>query len=237
MADISNICYKENFKDKAAILAEKYSLKLSPLATKQPYLYISENPHIKFKDKKIISSFRSGSFTNRIKNFQRESLLKKAIGFDSKISKKILDCTAGLGHDAFILALLKQNVTVVEKNMGLCILFELALENLPQTPYFQEAKERITIINDDSASLAGKLSDYDVIYIDPMFEDRGNAGRSGMMSLISDYLDDFTDVSDVLIRSKFNRLVIKRQKQFKQSGNIAPSFILHGKSINFHVFI
>ena len=237
MADISHVCYKESFKDKALILAEKYSLKLSPLAAKQPYLYISENPHIKFKDKKIISSFRSGSFTNRIKNFQRESHLKKAIGYGGESSKKILDCTAGLGHDAFILALLGQYVTFVEKNKGLCILFELALENLPPTSYFQEAKERITIINDDSASFVDKLFDYDVVYIDPMFEDRGNAGRSGMMSLISDYLDDFTDVSDVLIRSKFNRLVIKRQKQFKQSGNIAPSFILHGKSINFHVFI
>ena len=237
MADISHVCYKESFKDKALILAEKYSLKLSPLAAKQPYLYISENPFIKFNDKEIINSFRSGSFTNRIKNFQRESHLKKAIGYGGESSKKILDCTAGLGHDAFILALLKQNVTVVEKNKGLCILFELALENLPQTPYFQEAKERITIINDDSASFVDKLFDYDVIYIDPMFEDRGNAGRSGMMSLISDYLDDFTDVSDVLIRSKFNRLVIKRQKQFKKSVNISPSFILHGKSINFHVFI
>ena len=237
MADISHVCYKESFQDKALILAEKYSLKLSPLAAKQPYLYISENPFIKFNDKEIINSFRSGSFTNRIKNFQRESHLKKAIGYGGESSKKILDCTAGLGHDAFILALLKQNVTVFEKNKGLCILFELALENLPQTPYFQEAKERITIINDDSASFVDKLFDYDVIYIDPMFEDRGNAGRSGMMSLISDYLDDFTDVSDVLIRSKFNRLVIKRQKQFKQSVNISPSFILHGKSINFHVFI
>ena len=237
MADISHICYKENFKDKAIILAAKYSLKLSPLAAKQPYLYISENPHIKFKDKKIISSFRSGSFTNRIKNFQRESLLKKAIGYGGESSKKILDCTAGLGHDAFILALLGQNVTVVEKNKGLCILFELALESLPQTSYFQEAKERITIINDDSASFVDKLFNYDVVYIDPMFKDSGAAGRSGIMSLISDYLDDFTDVSDVLIRSKFNRLVIKRQKQFKKSVNISPSFILHGKSINFHVFI
>ena len=236
MADISHVCYKESFQDKALILAEKYSLKLSPLAAKQPYLYISENPHIKFKDKKIISSFRSGSITNRIKNFQRESLLKKAIGYGGESSKKILDCTAGLGHDAFILALLGQNVTVVEKNKGLCILFELALESLPQTSYFQEAKERITIINDDSASFVDKLFNYDVVYIDPMFKDRGAAGRSGIMSLISDYLDDFTDVSDVLIRSKFNRMVIKRQKKFKQSGNISPSFILSGKSINFHVF-
>jgi len=236
VADISHVCYKESFKDKALILAEKYSLKLSPLAAKQPYLYISENPFIKFKDKEIINSFRSGSFSNRIKNFQRESLLKKAIGYGGESSQKILDCTAGLGHDAFILALLGQYVTVVEKNKGLCILFELALESLPQTSYFQEAKERITIINDDSASFVDKLFDYDVVYIDPMFKDRGAAGRSGIMSLISDYLDDFTDVSDVLIRSKFNRMVIKRQKKFKQSGNISPSFILSGKSINFHVF-
>ena len=32
--------------------------------------------------------------------------------------KKILDTTGGLGHDAFILALLGQKVTVVEKNKG-----------------------------------------------------------------------------------------------------------------------
>ena len=237
MADISHICYKENFKDKALTLAEKYSLKLSSITAKQPYLYISENPHIKFKDKEIINSFRSGSFTNRIKNFQREAHLKKAIGYGGESSKRILDCTGGLGHDAFILALLGQYVTFVEKNKGLCILFELALENLPQTPYFLEAKERIKIINDNSASFIDKLLDYDVVYIDPMFKDKGTAGRSGVMSLLSDYLDDFTDVSDVLIRSKFNRMVIKRQKQFKQSGNGSPSFILSGKSINFHVFI
>ena len=30
---------------------------------------------------------------------------------------------------------------------------------------------------------------------------------------------------------------IKRQKQFKQSGDVSPNFILSGKSINFHVFI
>ena len=237
MADISHICYKENFKDKALTLAEKYSLKLSSITAKQPYLYISDNPHIKFKDKEIINSFRSGSFTNRIKNFQREAHLKKAIGYGGESSKRILDCTGGLGHDAFILALLGQNVTVVDKNKGLCILFELALESLPQTSYFLEAKERITIINDNSASFIDKLLDYDVVYIDPMFKDKGTAGRSGVMSLISDYLDDFTDVSDILIRSKFNRMVIKRQKQFKQSGNGSPSFILSGKSINFHVFI
>ena len=41
-----------------------------------------------------------------------------------------------------------------------------------------------------------------------MFKDK-TAGRSGVMSLISDYSDDFTDVSDVLIGSKFNRMVIK----------------------------
>ena len=237
MADISHIFYKENFKDKALTLAEKYTLKSSSIPAKQPYLYISENPHIKFKDKEIINSFRSGSFANRIKNFQREAHLKKAIGYGGERSKKILDCTGGLGHDAFILALLGQNVTVVENNKGLCILFELALESLPQTYYFQEAKERITIINDDSASFVDKLFDYDVVYIDPMFKDKGTAGRSGVMSLISDYLDDFTDVSDVLIGSKFNRMVIKRQKQFKQSGNVSPSFIFRGKSINFHVFI
>ena len=111
MADISFICYQENFKDKALTLAEKYSLKLSSLAAKQPYLYISENTFIKFKDKEIINSFRSGSFSNRIKNFQRESLLKKAIGYSGESSQKILDCTGGLGHDAFILALLGQYVT------------------------------------------------------------------------------------------------------------------------------
>jgi len=237
VADISHICYKENFKDKALTLAEKYSLKLSSITAKQPYLYISENPHIKFKDKEIINSFRSGSFTNRIKNFQREAHLKKAIGYGGESSKRILDCTGGLGHDAFILALLGQNVTVIDKNKGLCILFELALESLPKTSYFLEAKERITIINDNSASFIDKLLDYDVVYIDPMFKDKGTAGRSGVMSLISDYLDDFTDVSDILIRSKFNRMVIKRQKQFKQSGNGSPSFILSGKSINFHIFI
>ena len=53
----------------------------------------------------------------------------------------ILDCTGGLGHDTFILALLGANVTYVEQNKGLTI-FEEALRCLPPTKYFIDAVKK-----------------------------------------------------------------------------------------------
>lgn len=237
MSDISFISFDDSdYSEVASKISKKYSIPIASPKKDGTYLFISKDSYISFQNRKLFNSFTKGSFSTRIKNFQRENILKKAISFDANKPKKILDSTGGLGHDAFILALLGQKITVIEKNKGLCALFEVSLEDLPSTEYFNRAKENINIVNSDSKKFRKRLKDYDLVYVDPMFKNRGKAGRSGALTLMSQYLDDFSDVSNIFLESEFNKIVVKRQKLFKSISSITPNSVINGKSIDFHIF-
>ena len=67
-----------------------------------------------------------------------------------------------------------QKITVLEKNTGLCVLIEEALNNLPNLPYFNDARNNISILNYDSRAWLSSAYIFDVIYVDPMFNSKKN---------------------------------------------------------------
>ena len=101
-----------------------------------PCLVFDSDISLHYQTDVLKNNFKTGKFRTRISTFQSESLIKKAIGFSEKKQQTILDTTGGLGHDAFIIALLGEKVTLIEKNIGLCILIEEAMDSLPSTSYF-----------------------------------------------------------------------------------------------------
>ena len=168
MADIETINFvEERYKKTASHYANKYELNTNSPDT-PCYIEISDESKLFFFDHSISNSFLKGKFASRIQKYQTENLIKKAFGKNIS-SLNILDCTGGLGHDTFILALLGANVTYVEQNKGLTILFEEALRCLPPTKYFTDAVKRITVRQSDSKAFLEQAEHYDAIYIDPMF--------------------------------------------------------------------
>ena len=129
------------------------------------------------------------------------------------MQKHILDATGGLGHDSFILALLGQNY-LLEKNTGLCILIEEALNNLPKLPYFNNARNNISIINKDSRTFLTSAENFDVLYIDPMFNSDKKLKRSKQMEFLANYLAEYDDPSIDFYQTKFKRMVIKKEFRF-----------------------
>ena len=62
-------------------------------------------------------SFIEGSILHRLKYGKgRGQNLAKAVGMKSNKNRTIVDATAGLGYDAFILASLGANVTLIERS-------------------------------------------------------------------------------------------------------------------------
>ena len=120
---------------------------------------------------------------------------------------------------------------------GLCILFEEALRNLPKTTYFEKAKSKINVLNENSEKFLNELDIYDVIYVDPMFDIKSKAGRSGQLNTMQKYLSDQSDVSITLIGGNFKRMVIKRPISFNQSKSLKPQITVKGKAVVFHVFL
>lgn len=97
---------------------------------------------------------------------QGGQLILKAVGGSGK---KVLDATAGLARDAFILASLGCQVTAVEKSPVIAALVKDAMERGRTQPPVKKILDRMTLIVGDSLVVMTSASDWDVIYLDPMF--------------------------------------------------------------------
>ena len=238
MSDIKSIIFRDNkFKELSKHYGEKYQIEVSDKPQHNNFVLIDDNTKLFHKGSFITNSFNYGPFLNRIKNFEREHQLKKAISYTSIQPKRILDATAGLGHDAFIFALLGQSVTCIERNKGILILFEEALRMLPKETYYKKAKRRIEIINKDASEYTHNPLGHDLVYIDPMFEVSKKLRRNKSLSFINSYLGNEDDVTiDFVKKNSFKRIVVKRQKKYKDFA-LKESFIVSGSSVDFKVLI
>jgi len=237
LSDLKAITFnKKSFSSRAIYYSKKYKIPVKQENLKEPYLEIAEESKLHANSDFLTNLYHKDQFSRRIANYQREKHLKKAIGFKSSISKRILDGTGGLGHDAFIFALLGQEVTIVEKNIGLCILIEEALNNLPNTRYFNLAKEKITILNGDSREYLDQIQDFDVIYLDPMFNSVKNVARAKNLTFINKYLGDYDNPLEDFLSRNYKRVVIKREIKASYGNLKEPTVSFKGASIRFDVY-
>ena len=237
MADIEGIkVLNFSTQKRAKKLSEKYNVPLINSESAETYVSIDDQSILHSGNYKLENSFREGKFRARISQYQGESLLKKAIGWQSTSQKHILDTTGGLGHDAFILALLGQKITVLEKNTGLCILIEEALNNLPNLPYFNHAKNNISVINNDSRAFLSSAENFDVIYVDPMFNSKKKLKRTKQMQFLDNYLEEYDDPSVEFYKSNFKRLVIKKELRAAPSIKGCSAISFKGSSVRYDVY-
>ena len=238
MADIEGIkVLNLSSKKRAKDLSKKYDIPLINSKSAKTFISMGDKSILHFENNKLENSFIAGKFNTRIKQHQSETLLKKAVGWQSSVQKHILDATGGLGHDSFILALLGQKITLLEKNTGLCILIEEALNNLPKLSYFNNARNNISIINKDSRAFLTSAEHFDVIYIDPMFNSDKKLKRSKQMEFLANYLAEYDDPSIDFYQTKFKRMVIKKELRSSAGIKDDPAISFKGASIKYDVYL
>ena len=238
MVDIKEIvCNEKTFTNEAEYYSNKYQIPINSTSSENCYIDLNFENSLVFKGKRISNLFHKDPFLRRVKHYQRETMLKKAISYQVGKPKRILDTTAGLGRDGFIFALLGQEVTMVEENKGMCILIESALNRLPKTSYFNEAKNRINLINGDSSKLKLSMEDFDIIYLDPMFSTHSKSMSNKELTFLKTYIDQKQDLVNIFLKRRYKRLVVKREKNFKSESIKRENIIFKGNSINFHVFV
>jgi 16S rRNA (guanine1516-N2)-methyltransferase len=119
-------------------------------------------------------NFVSANVNRRVRQGLNQSLAR-ACGLRSGKRPRILDITAGLGRDAYVLAALGSKVTMIERNPILSLLLELALEHVKgaQGPYKADPL-RLDLHQGDAESFLTRedLQRPEVIYLDPMFPPR-----------------------------------------------------------------
>jgi len=171
-------------------------------------------------------------------------LLARAFG-PKKSHKTVLDATAGLGRDAFLMAFLGYEVTAVERSP---VLAELVWDGLLRAKSSGQsalvrAISRLTLLNADACDVLSKLGISerpDVVYLDPMYPTRGaTALVKKEMRILRELVGDDEDAGKLfeIARQKARkRIVVKRHRYAPPLGE-APQCVHRGARIRFDVYL
>ncbi len=173
--------------------------------------------------------------------------IAKAIGLHKIKEPSVLDLTAGMGGDAFVLATLGAQVTLIERNPITHALLNDAINRakLVADNELQTIINRMILKNEDALLTLDNLTTDnfpDVIYIDPMFPTRSKSAQvKKEMQFFHDIVGADED-SEKLLLSSLNlakkRIVVKRPRLAdKLTDKIQPAFEISGKSTRYDVYL
>ncbi len=176
----------------------------------------------------------------------RGQAIAKAVGLKSGITPSILDATAGLAGDAFVLATLGCPVTLIERSSILFCLLESAIERASLSEAFQAIlKQGFHIINCDAndyivQQLATKNKPPDVIYIDPMYPLRKKSALVKKdMQILQKLHGESNDTSALLNNALLfakKRVVVKRPAHAETLSKKTPNTCIKSKKTRYDIY-
>ncbi|MDC1435792.1 class I SAM-dependent methyltransferase [Gammaproteobacteria bacterium] len=192
--------------------------------------------------------FQDASLLYRKESFGKHQGLAKAVGLNKHKPMHVLDATAGLGRDAFILASMGCEITMIEQSP---IIYSLIFDGLKRAAYTEDLAlkgilQKMSLLHAKAQDYfkeieQGKKAKPDVIYLDPMFPPRNKkANVKKDIGLLQEVLGFDEESNDLLKAAKGfakHRIVVKRPGSKVSKGSIKPSFIVPGKTAHFEVFV
>jgi len=168
--------------------------------------------------------------------------LPKAMGLRAGKTPTIIDATAGLGRDAFLLASLGADVTLIERSPKMHALLEDAMARARQEGGdFAEIMARMTLLHGDAKALLPNLT-ADAILIDPMHPPRKNSAlvkrELRQVREIVGTDEDAADLLRVALECANKRVVLKWPAKADPISDVrACSHQIIGKSTRYDVFM
>ena len=174
-------------------------------------------------------------------------LLGKAVGVGKKPHLRILDATAGLGRDSFVLADLGCDVILCERHPVIVeiLLAGMCVARAQGDSWLDEVLGRMRLSPGDAREASTDiLADVDVVYLDPMFPQRDkSAAVKKEMALFQLLLDDNAteqDADELLLwalQLDVARVVVKRPPRAPDLAGRAPSHCISGKAVRYDVYV
>jgi 16S rRNA (guanine1516-N2)-methyltransferase len=169
--------------------------------------------------------------------------LARAVGIKPGFRPSVVDGTAGLGQDGFVLACLGCSVTLIERSPILGALLDDGLQRaLRDRVVGNIIRDHLTLIIADTQTVLKTLpSRPHSIYLDPMYpKQTGSALNKKEMRIIRMVVGDDMD-SDVLLKCALataeNRVVVKRPKDAPPLPGSPPSHKIMMKNNRFDVYL
>ena len=191
----------------------------------------------------LIVDFVGGAVGHRFRSGGgRGQALPKAIGMKGGKSPSVVDATAGLGRDAFLLASLGSEVTLIERSPEMHGLLADGMNRALQAGgEIAEVINRMTLLQGDAKDLLPTMSP-DAVLVDPMHPARRKSAlvKSEMRQIreIVGTDDDALDLMKVALASARKRVVLKwPMRAAPMPGIQPPSHQITGKSTRYDVFM
>lgn len=192
----------------------------------------------------VFADFLSGAATfRRTKGGGTGQLVARAAGLKKRRDLSIWDATAGLGRDAFVLASLGAQVSLFERQPVVQALLADGLYQLSLSadPELADVFARMRFYPMAMpASTSGIDAPPEVIYLDPMFPDRGKSAKVKKdMSLFHELVGADEDADKLLepaLDMAIYRVVVKRPKGAPVLNGSKPSLTIDGKSSRFDIY-
>ncbi|OQX12661.1 MAG: 16S rRNA methyltransferase [Thiothrix lacustris] len=170
----------------------------------------------------------------------------KAIGLHKFKHPHVIDATAGLGRESFVLATLGCSVTLLERSPLVHALLadglQRALASADQETL--EIASRMTLHLADAHVWLTALPVVawpDVIYLDPMFpERRKSALVQKEMRFFHEVVgadEDSGALLDLACQQAKRRVVVKRPRHAPELQGCKPAFVIAGKAVRYDVYL
>jgi 16S rRNA (guanine1516-N2)-methyltransferase len=197
----------------------------------------------------IRAEFTEGAVDHRRKfGGGKGQMIAKAVGIKAGVYPNVLDATAGLGKDSFVLATLGSAVTMIERSPIVHSLLKDGLQRAysfaqQEDPELFSVLQRMQLAEQDSHDYLQSLTPEqfpDVIYLDPMFPERHKTAdvkkeMAAFHSLVGK--DEDADALLPLALAHVNyRVVVKRPRKAPLLNNQVPSYQLEGKSSRYDIY-
>jgi len=195
----------------------------------------------------IFAEFAEGSVDHRRKfGGGKGQMIAKAVGVKAGVYPHVVDATAGLGKDAFVLASLGCRLTLLERSP---IVYALLRDGLNRARTHMHDPELIQIIA-RMELLAMDSQDYlaqavlnprpDVIYLDPMFPERQKSADVKKEMVAFHHVVGKDEDADSLLEKALAhatyRVVVKRPRKAPFVAGKTPSYQLEGKSSRYDIY-
>ena len=199
------------------------------------------------KEKPVIVDFVGGKLGHRRKfGGGKGQDIAKAVGLNKGVTPSVLDATGGLGRDAFVLASLGCQVTMIERSPVVAALLMDGLRRASEAPDVAAIINQMSLVQGNAVEWMRALlqqsspEQFDVVYLDPMFPHREKSALvKKEMRLFQDLLGDDPDADQLLppaLATARYRVVVKRPRLAPDLDGREPTYRLSGKSCRYDVY-
>lgn len=192
----------------------------------------------------IAVNFVDGTLAHRRKfGGGRGEAVAKAVGIKGDYLPSVIDATAGLGRDAFVLACVGCKVQLVERHPIVAALLEDGLNRAYADPeigsFMQERMQLLPVRT--IAALDPETQSADVVYLDPMYPHKQKSALVKKEMRVFQHLvgadldsDDFLTHARALARK---RVVVKRPDYAPFLAGQNPDFSQETKNHRFDIYL